>query len=197
MAADASAKRVRLLRRLGLCLVANVGLLGLLVGLIWRFAGESAYFRFGPCDTLRIAGVPVDTWTRYACLHGVLLFTQAIDMLVSEFANPILAFNIYNPDKEVITDFTHCELQFFAQSLWLINGVRAALMLVATISQFDIAVAKVVYTELTGLFTVFLLLSEKRFAMDEGGAGDDEGARLLGRRRPQDADDDGHITVDF
>ena len=105
----------------------------------------------------------------------MLLFTQTIDMLVSEFANPILAFNIYNPDKEVITDFTHCELQFFAQSLWFINGVRAALMLIVTISQFDIAVAKVVYTELTGLFTVYFLLSEKRFALDE----EEERAGLL------------------
>ena len=160
-------KRTRLLRRLVLCFAANVGLLLLLVALIWRFADESAYFRFGPCAALRIVGVPIDTWTRYACLHAVLLFTQTIDMLVSEFANPILAFNIYNPDKEVITDFTHCELQFFAQSLWFINGVRAALMLIVTISQFDIAVAKVVYTELTGLFTVYFLLSEKRFALDE------------------------------
>ena len=162
-----NSKRTKLLRRLVLCFAATVALL-LLVALIWRFADESAYFRFGPCAALRIVGVPIDTWTRYACLHAVLLFTQTIDMLVSEFANPILAFNIYNPDKEVITDFTHCELQFFAQSLWFINGVRAALMLIVTISQFDIAVAKVVYTELTGLFTVYFLLSEKRFALDEG-----------------------------
>jgi hypothetical protein len=105
-------KRTRLLRRLVLCLAANVGLLLLLVALIWRF----------------------------------------------------------------ITDFTHCELQFFAQSLWFINGVRAALVLVVTISQFDIAVAKVVYTELTGLLMVFLLLSGKRFALDDG----EERAELLG-----------------
>ena len=168
-------KRARLLRRLVLCLAANVGLLLLLVGLIWRFADESAYFRFGPSDGLRIVGVPINTWSRYACLHGLLLVTQAIDMLVSEFANPILGFNIYNPDKDVITDFTHCELQFFAQSLWLINGVRAALVLVVTISQFDVAVAKVVYTELTGLFTVFMLLSEKTFVLDDNGGGEEVG----------------------
>ena len=158
------AKRARLLQRLFLCLAANVGLLLLLLGLILHFADESSYFRFGPWDGLRIVGVPINTWERYVCLHCVLLVTQGIDMLVSEFANPILSFNIYNPDKEIITDFTHCELQFFAQSLWLINGVRAALMLVVSISQFDIAVAKVVYTEFTGLFTVYCLLSEKTFA---------------------------------
>jgi len=176
-------KRTRLLRRLALCFAANVTLLLLLVALIWRFANESSYFRFGPCAALRIVGVPIDTWTRYACLHAILLFTQTIDMLVSEFANPILAFNIYNPDKEVITDFTHCELQFFAQSLWFINGVRTALMLVVTISQFDIAVAKVVYTELTGLFTVFWLLKEKRFVMGE----DEESAALLSAQEEYNA----------
>ena len=165
-------KRTRLLQRLFLCLAANVGLLLLILGLILHCADESSYFRFGP--GLRIVGVPIDTWPRYLCLHGLLLVTQGIDMLVSEFANPILSFNIYNPDKDVITDFTHCELQCFAQSLWLINGVRAALMLVVSISQFDIAVAKVVYTEFTGLFTVYCLLSEKRFVL----CGEEEHALL-------------------
>ena len=160
------AKRARLLKRLFLCLAANVGLLGLLLGLILEFADESSYFRFGPWDGLRIVGVSINTWERYVCLHAVLLVTQGFDMMVSEFANPILSFNIYNPDKEIITDFTHCELQFFAQSLWLINGVRTALMLVVSISQFDIAVAKVVYSELMGLFTIYFLLKEKRFVLE-------------------------------
>ncbi len=132
-----------MLRRLALCLGCNVFLVCFLVGLVYKFADDdSSYFRFGPSSGLRIAGVSIDTWSRYACLHGLLLVTQALDMLVSEFANPILCFNIYNPDKEIITEFTHLELQFFAQSLWLINGVRAALILMVTISQFDIAVAK-------------------------------------------------------
>jgi len=176
-AAMPPSKRTRLLRRLIACFVANTGLLLLLVGLMARFANESTYFRFGP--GLRVVGVPIDTWPRYYCLHAVLLLTQAIDMLVSEFANPILSFNIYNPDKDVIVDFTHFELQFFAQSLWVINGVRAALMLAVSISQFDIAVAKVLYTEITGLFTVYMLLSEKRFEMQHP-CDDEEAGALLG-----------------
>jgi hypothetical protein len=53
-----NSKRTKLLRRLVLCFAANVALLLLLVALIWRFADESAYFRFGPCAALRII------WTR-------------------------------------------------------------------------------------------------------------------------------------
>ncbi len=87
-------------------------------------------------------------------------------MLVSEFASPIMGFNIYNPDKDVITDFTHFELQFFVQSLWVINGIRGALMLIASISQLDIAVAKVLYSELMGVFTIYFLLKEKRFVLE-------------------------------
>jgi hypothetical protein len=113
-----------------------------------------------------VVGVPIDTWSSYICLHAVLLVTQVVDMLVSEFANPVMGFNIYNPDKEVITDFTHFELQFFAQSLWVINGVRGALMLIVSISQFDIAVAKVLYSELMGVFTIYLLLKEKKFVLE-------------------------------
>ena len=167
-------KRQRLLCRLVSCFAANVTLLLLIGVLIYFFAEGSDYFRFGP--GFAVAGVQIDTWDRYIALHAVLLVTQTIDMLVSEFASPILGFNIYNPDKDVITEFTHFELQFFAQTMWLINGIRSALMLIVSISQFDIAVAKVVYTELTGLFTVYLLLSEKKFVL---GAGEEEECEAL------------------
>jgi hypothetical protein len=161
-------KRNRLLHRLVICFVGNMALMSILFTLIICFAEESKYFRFGPREDFSIVGVKINTWERYLYLHAVLLATQTVDVLVSEFSNPILGFNIYNPDKEVITDFTHVELQFFAQSMWLINGIRAALMLLVTISQLDIAVAKVVYTELTGVFTVYFLLSEKKFVLDKG-----------------------------
>ena len=117
---------------------------------------------------MNVAGQPVRT--------NSICFVHVRPQKAHPIANPILSFNIYNPDKEIITDFTHCELQFFAQSLWFINGVRTALMLVVSISQFDIAVAKVVYTEFTGLFTVYCLLSEKTFAPLNG---DEEADGLL------------------
>ena len=170
-------KRQRLLHRLILCLVCNILLLTLTITLICCFAHESTYFRFGPHAGLSVVGVPIDTWSSYVCLHAVLLVTQVVDMLVSEFANPVMGFNIYNPDKEVITDFTHFELQFFAQSLWVINGVRGALMLIVSISQFDIAVAKVLYSELMGVFTIYLLLKEKKFVL--GGEEVEEEKELL------------------
>jgi hypothetical protein len=173
-------KRDKLLLRLSICFIGNVALLLMLFTLIYGFAEESTYFRFGPRDDFSIVGVKINTWTRYACLHGVLLVTQTVDMLVSEFANPILGFNIYNPDKDIITDFTHLELQFFAQSMWLINGIRAALMVLVTISQLDIAIAKVIYTEFTGLFTVYFLLSEKEFVLGGGEAGESASDALMG-----------------
>ena len=170
-------KRTRLLHRLVACLACNGTLLLLTIALICRFAHESAYFRFGPSADFSVAGIPITSWTRYLCLHCILLLTQATDMLVSEFANPVMTFNIYNPDKDTITDFTHFELQFFAQSLWVINGIRSSLVLVASISQFDVAVAKVLYSELTGVFTIFMLLKEKKFVL--GGVGEDEESERL------------------
>ena len=153
-------------------MVCNGSLLVLTIALICLFARESTYFRFGPSVDFSVAGVPINNWSRYFFLHLVLLLTQTTDMLVSEFANPIMTFNIYNPDKDTIADFTHFELQFFAQSLWVINGVRGALVLLASISQFDIAVAKVLYSELTGVFTIFMLLREKKFVL--GGVEEEE-----------------------
>jgi hypothetical protein len=145
--------------------VGNVALLTLIMVLIANFAQESLYFRFGPREGLSIVGVEINTWTRYIYLQALLLVTQVISVLVNELSGPILGFNIYNPDKETITDFTHFELQALAQGMALVDGIRTALMIIVTISQFDIAVAKVVYSELTAIFTIFLLLKEKKFVL--------------------------------
>jgi hypothetical protein len=124
---------------------------------------NSTFMKMGPQPTLSILGVTINTWTRYALLQVLILCFQVTEVVVNEFASPILGFNIYNPDKTVITEYTKGELQFYCQSLWLINNLKNALMLLVSISQLDIAISKVIYAELTSICTIRVLLNKKTF----------------------------------
>lgn len=123
--------------------------------------------KFGPQHTLTILGVTIDTWPRYIILQLLICCFQATDVIVNEFASPILGFNIYNPDKKVITEFTKFQLQLYCQSLWFVNNLKSALMLMVSISQFDIAVSKVFYSEITSIFTIRTLINGKTFLEKE------------------------------
>ena len=89
--------------------------------------------------------------------------TEIIRCVVNEIASQILGFNIYNPDKKIITEFTKNELQIMANSMWLITSLISALSILVTISQLDIAILKVIYSELIAVYTIRVLLNEKEF----------------------------------
>jgi hypothetical protein len=77
-----------------------------------------------------------------------------------------LGFNIYNPDKKIITEFSRLELQFYANSMWILNSLRKVMFVVISISQIDIALLQVLYGEVTSFYTIRLLLLEKQFPED-------------------------------
>ena len=72
---------------------------------------------------------------------------------------------MYGPNDNlyVITEFTKNELQLLANVMWLINSLTSALFVLITISQFDIAILRIIYSEITTIFTIRLLLNEKEF----------------------------------
>ena len=150
--------------RLRACLVMNgIVLVTILAMLIQTHTVGSKYLRFGPNDDLEVVGAKIDTWTKYVILQVFLAFLQVSDAIINEFASPILGFNVYNPDKKIITEFSRFELQLYANTMWFINGIKGVLMVVVTVSQIDIAVLKVIYSELTCIYTVGILLGEKTF----------------------------------
>ena len=125
------------------------------------------FMKVGPQPTLVVLGIAINTWNRYMILQILVLCFQATDVLINEFASPILCFNIYNPDKKVITEFSKLQLQIYCQSLWLINNLKQALMLLVSISQIDIAISKVIYAEITSIFTIRAILNKKQFVANE------------------------------
>lgn len=128
---------------------------------------QDNFMKIGPNPSLIILGVKIFNWYRYIILQFIILCFQVTDTIINQFASPILGFNIYNPDKKVITEFTKIQLQFYCQSMWFINNLKSALMLLVSISQIDIAISKVIYNEIASIYTIRTLINKKIFKNNE------------------------------
>ena len=151
-------------RKLKICLVCNLLLLIFVISIVMIFKDDrSKYLRWGPQDDLIIISVAVDTYDKYMMLLATIAVIKISDVLIGEIANPIIGFNIYNPDKKVITDFTKNELQFYGNSMYLIDAIKSVLLIMVNISQIDIALWGVIVSETASIFTIRMLLNEKEF----------------------------------
>ncbi len=158
---------VKMKSRLRLCILSNTCLFLLITFvLIFFYDKESTYLRYGPHKDLNVVGIKINTWRHYFGLQVFLALVEITDVIINEMASPILGFNIYNPDKKEITQFTRLELQLYANSMWLLNGLKRVLMVVVSVSQIDIALLRVVYSEITSWYTIRILLLEKTFPRD-------------------------------
>ena len=155
---------MKLKLQLSLCIAGSAVLTVLTLIFTTVFAEEKGLFSFGPSSHLSIAGVVIDTQEKYSVLVIAIVFNSIIDMLVNEFAQPILGFNIYNPDKKLITDFkSKRELQLLATLYWSFNNLRTIFTNLVSITQVDLALIKWVVLEITAIYTINILLSKKRF----------------------------------
>jgi len=151
-------------KKLKICVLSNLLLLAFVVTLILIFRDDnSTYLRWGPQQDLIIISVAINNMTKYFLLLGVIAIIKISDVVIAEIASPIIGFNIYNPDKKTITEFTKNELQFYGNSMYLINAIKAVLLIMVNISQIDIALWGVFVSETTSLFTIRMLLNEKEF----------------------------------
>lgn len=151
-------------QKIQLCLVSNIFLLVLFITLLFRFASnQNPYWNYGPNEKLNIISVHIDTWKKYYILLGLITLLRVSQVTINEIAQPFLSFNIYNPDKIFITEFTKNELQFYANTMYLINGFRSAFLVMITISQVDIAIFSILISEITSIFTIRYLLNDKKF----------------------------------
>jgi hypothetical protein len=151
------------INKIRICLIFNAFLLCFISFFITYFAGKSDYFRFGPNSTFIFISVPIDTYSRYAFLLTLIFFNNCIKVLIAELGEPILVFNVYNPDKKVITDFTKYQLLFYANSMFFISNTRRVFEVMINITQIDIALISIVNEQIVSTFTVSFLVSEKTF----------------------------------
>ncbi len=155
---------VSLRAKLVYCIIGNLVTLASVIAVISVFDDSSDYWTTGPNDTLIIISVRIDTYAKYGLLMVFIAFINIIKVLSEEIGMPILGFNVYNPDKKIITEFGKNELQFFANTMFMISSVRDIFMVLLTISQVDVALWSVFIREFASFFTIRMLLNEKTFA---------------------------------
>ncbi len=154
-------------RKLALCIIGNSFTLVAVLATIIAYDEKSQYWSYGPSDTLVVISVHINTATKYGILLMFITLINIIQVISEEIGMPILGFNVYNPDKKHITDFTKLELQVYANLMFFISSVRQVFMIIVTITQVDIALYSVVVKEAASIVTIRMLLNEKTFESDK------------------------------
>ena len=158
----------RLNKRLQYCVLGNAVLLITIVFCLFILGkSDSPYWNIGPNDSLIVINVALNTWLKYVVFLFFLFLFKVLQVIIAEIAHPIIGFNIYNPDKKKITEFSKLELQVYGNAMYLIDGIRNALLVMVTISQIDIALFGVFVSEFTSVYTIRMLLNEKTFECEE------------------------------
>lgn len=157
---------MRQINKIRICLCLNVFLLFFISSCITIFASDSKYFRYGPNEDFLLISVKIDTKLRYCFLLFLIACNNCIKVLISEIGEPVLVFNVYNPDKKIITEFTRFQLLFYANSMFFIGNTRRVFELMITITQIDIALFSIIVEQMVSICTVYFLVNEKKFSTE-------------------------------
>lgn len=150
-------------------MLSQILLMTLIIVFIVLFGDTSnKYLRMGPSNDLYILTVRIHNESRYI---GILMFIFSINIIKTinfETAMPILKFNIYNPDKKVITEYGKEELYIYGNIIYLCNAlIKNVLLILLSISQIDIALWSVITSEITSMVISRKLLNDKDFSKDK------------------------------
>ena len=151
-------------QRLKICIVGQFMLLiGIIIPTVLLANKGSSYYRFGPNDELIIISIKINTGFKYGILLLYVFIFRVCKAFVNELGMPVLGFNIYDPNKKVVTGFTRNELQIQANVMYTLNAIRSILEIQLAISQIDIAIISAVFQEIASIPTIHLLLKDKEF----------------------------------
>ncbi len=149
------------------CILIYSILLCFIIFIVFTFQTKNKYFRWGVPDNneepLIIISVRIDNYYKYCSLLLFIAIFRIIKVIVTEIADPILSFTIYNPDKKNIDNFGKNELQFYGNTLYFIDSIRYVFTIMIAVTQIDIALFDALIGELTTVFTIRMLLNEKTF----------------------------------
>jgi hypothetical protein len=150
--------------KLKYCLFGNIFILFLILMAVFFYKEKSPYWNVGPNDNLQVMYLKIDNLLKYIGLLFFIIIINIGKAYSDEIAMPIIYFNVYNPDKRIISEFTKFQLQFYSNSLYVINSIRKIFIIMFIISQIDIALFSVFVSTLAQIYTKNLLLEEKRFS---------------------------------
>ena len=154
-------------RKMKLGISANLVLLILItIPILLLNNGTSTYFRCGWHDDLVLISIPINTKLRYIVVCVYLIMIKTSGVLIGQIISPIINFNIYNPDKKVITDFSKNQLQIYGNVYYIINGFKRLMLIMVSITQIDLAMIGMLAGEIMSILTIRLLLNEKVFQVE-------------------------------
>ena len=151
------------LKKVQVCLALNIFLLAIILSSVISLGKENKYFRMGWSDDFVLVGISIDSNFKYVTLLLLIAVMNAIKVIVSELGEPVLIFNVYNPDKKIITDFTRKQLLIYANLFFFVSNTRRVFDILITVTQIDIALFSIVLEQIVSMCTVCLLVKEKRF----------------------------------
>lgn len=151
-----------LIRNIQACIFTNLMLMLSVAIIICKYAD----IQYGYSKDLVIIGITIDTPHKYILLHCIIFTVEFIHSLIYEYANPILYFNIFNDERHTITDFGKLQLQLYAQSMWFLTSIKNGFMLLVSISQLDIILAKILYNEIAVALVIRNKLNNKIFTTE-------------------------------
>jgi hypothetical protein len=129
---------------------------------IFADRGDS-YLQIGPNDKLIVISVKINTIEKYFGLLLGLAIVEITRVIIEEIGMPIIGFAVYDPQRDIITEFGKNELNFYANAMYTMSSVRERLMVLVSISQIDIAFFALLIGQITSIYTVRMLLNEKKF----------------------------------
>lgn len=153
----------RPVRRTWLCLIINMVTLFIIIGLTCGFGESRGYLSMGPSDHLYLIGIVIDTWTKWGLSMLLIVAVSIVDCITVEFGMPFVSFRIYNPDCKEINDVGPIELQILANGMYLSQSLKSAVYTLAVVTQIDYAIARVISSELASIYTIRVLIKEKKF----------------------------------
>ena len=151
------------LNKIRIYLILNT-LLVIFIGFyITNFATNSTYFRIGPNDDFIFISVSIDTNEKYISLLVLIFFNDLIRVIVQELGDPVLGFNVYNPDKTEIREFSKSQLYFYTNAMYFVSNIRDIFNVLINVTQIDIALFSVLVEQMVTSVTIYMLLNEKKF----------------------------------
>lgn len=163
--------KLALNKKIQVCIVCNLLLLIVVFILVYIFSSKDI-LRTGYSEHLIVLGVKVDTLSKYLILHLIIFCVEFLSTVLYEYASPIMYFNVFNDDKKYIKEFGKIELQFYAQSVWFITSLKNGIMVLVSITQIDITIAKIIYSELAMIIVISNMLKDKIFIKEENSSED-------------------------
>lgn len=149
------------------CLIGNIIIFIFMITIINCFKIHNTYFRFGVPSSnqepLIIISIKIDNYIKYTILLFIIGIINCSKIIIDTVGIPIIQWNIYNPDKTQIIDFSYNELLIYSNLFYLFTGLRKLFTILISITQFDIALYGVLISQIANYFIIKYLLNEKEF----------------------------------